>query len=122
MALDWTFTAVQESPWRLKLETEEVHRSTVGKAQNNLRKADSGSGKAGSGHFLPKGEDGRFCWLRTGHFLLCSEDVGKRDFPADPPRAATRFSNHRFYYNFTEITIPSSGETWSVLARGPGSG
>lgn len=26
--------------------------------------------------------------LRTGHFLFCSEDVGKRDFPADPPRAA----------------------------------
>jgi hypothetical protein len=39
----------EESPWRLGLKSEEVRRSTVGRAQNNLRKEDSGSGKAGSG-------------------------------------------------------------------------
>ena len=32
--------------------------------------------------------------------LFASEDVGTRDYPADPPRAATDFC-----YNFTEITI-----------------
>jgi hypothetical protein len=35
-------------------------------------------------------ERGTDCF-RTGDFLLGSEDVGKWDFPADPPRAATDF-------------------------------
>ena len=47
--------------------------------------------------------------LCTGHFLLCSEDVGKRNFPARFHTATNRrshtFSSHKFYYNFTEITI-----------------
>ena len=75
---------------------------TVGRAQNNLRKEDSGSGKAGSGHFLPQGED--------GHFLLWSEDVGKREF-SGKVRAATNVAatclaaTDFITYNFTEITI-----------------
>jgi len=50
-------------------KTEEDRCSTVGRAQNNLRK-DSGSGKARSGHFFPLEEDGGFCWLRTGPLFV----------------------------------------------------
>jgi hypothetical protein len=46
-------------------------------------------------------------WKRdTGHFLLCSEDVGKRDFLADLPRAATNVAaTHLAATDFT-ITLP----------------
>jgi hypothetical protein len=37
---------------------------------------------------------GREGLLRTGHFLLCSEDVGKRDFPADLPRVPQTSQPH----------------------------
>lgn len=59
---------------------------TVGRAQNNLRKEDSGSGKAGSGHFLPQRE--RRPILLAAHratfLLFCSSRrmSGNRNFPA----------------------------------------
>jgi hypothetical protein len=47
--------------------------------------------------------------------LFASEDVETRDFPADLPR-----TSHRFYYNFTEITIttPSLTRIFDRLIRG----
>jgi hypothetical protein len=48
--------------------------------------------------------------LRTSYFLFYSENIGKRDFPADSPRAATNVAVTRllvtdFITIFTEITI-----------------
>jgi hypothetical protein len=86
-------------------ETDFAHSCTVGRAQNNLRKEDSGSGKAGSGHFLPQGEDADFVGGAQDHFLLWSEDVGKRQF-SGKVRAATNVAATDFTtYNFTDITI-----------------
>jgi hypothetical protein len=50
-----------------------------------------------------------FVGCAYGHFLLWSEDVGKREFSSKGTRSHKRrsytFSSHRFYYNLTEITI-----------------
>jgi hypothetical protein len=63
---------------------------SVGRAQNNLRKEDSGCGKAGSGRWLI------LLAAHKGHFLLWSEDVGTREFSgrvrAATSAAATNFT------------------------------
>jgi hypothetical protein len=66
-----------------------------------LRKRKSGVEKpeVESRSSYPK-EMADFVGCALGHFLLWSEDLGKREF-SGKGRAAT----HRFYYNFTEITI-----------------
>jgi hypothetical protein len=76
---------------------------TVGRAQNNLRTDDSGSGKAGSGHFLLQGEDSRFCWLCTGPLFAlvrgCQETGIFRQGTRSYKHHSYTFTSHNKFYS-----------------------
>jgi hypothetical protein len=78
-----------------------IHYKILGTAQNDLKEEDSGSGKAGSEHFL-LARRRRPILLAAHKATFCSARrmSGHRNFPAG--YAQPQASQPQVYYNFTE--------------------